>query len=124
MLVYLYFVGLLVSFILCAYFDAKGLAFINFKPRSEIYNSQDRLFFVSIGSFFWPISLIAFVTYFFYSGLVYVFSRVPKKSRIWSCPMIKSAVDYRNGIERCSVMTKSVKIPKCDKHHCNMVEET
>lgn len=67
-------------------------------------------------------SVALFAVALFYRGLIMFFSRKPKELRLWSCPTIKSAVGYRDPIERCAVMAKSVKRPKCGKHHCDMVE--
>lgn len=122
MVLFIYLAGLVVSFILCAFFDAKGLKLLGLKPRSEIYDAEFRTMLGGIGMMMWPVSLTVIVFYAVYSGLVYVFGRESKTPKIWSCPMIKPASGYRDTIERCAVKAKSVKRLKCGKHHCNMEE--
>jgi len=123
MVAFLWLVGVFVSFVALAYFDVKGNAFFNMKPRAEIYDAEFRLMFGGLACAMWPLALGLLIIVLFYRGLIAIFSRQPKKPKVWSCPMIKPSAGYRDPIERCSVKAKSVKPPKCGKHHCEMVEE-
>jgi len=79
--------------------------------------------FGGIAVLMWPVAVARLTVSMLYRGLLYFFSRQPKKSKIWTCPRIKPATSYRDPIEYCKSKTKSITRPKCGKHHCEMVED-
>lgn len=120
MIGFLYIVGVVVSFIVFAYFDVKGNVFFGMKPRVDERDTDIRSMFGGLGCLAWPLSLALIVITLFYRGLIALFSREPKKLQVWTCPMIKPATGYRDPIKYCAVKAKSVKRPKCGVHHCDM----
>ncbi len=126
MALFLYMVIAVVGLIGFVYFDVKGIKYFNFPPRAEAdsIDREMRPVFGTIGVALWPLGIGLLLLIATYRGLLYVFNRVPKEPKLWGCPMIKPATGYRDPIQHCAVMAKSVKRPKCGVHHCNMEEKT
>ena len=124
MIAFVYLVGIVVSFIACAYFDVKGMTLLDLKPREKIRGTtKERLLLGAILVFMWPVSVVTILTMLMYDTLLGFFKRPPQKPKLWGCPKIRPAAGYLDPIERCNVKTKSRNKPKCGVHHCEMVEE-
>ena len=118
MLLFLYLVGIVVSFIALAYFDMGGSAFLGWKAHDTDH--------ATIGLIcvpFWPLALALALTVGSCRTLAGLFTEPPKKIRGWICPAVRPTPGYREPVERCRTRKKSVSRPRCEKHRCAMVEE-
>jgi hypothetical protein len=114
MLLFMYTIGMIVSFVVMTYFDARGNEFFSVTPRTK--SSRDFIdVFVPI--MFWPMLLL-------WASYVVIF-RLFKRREVteWRCPEYVINGSYRGSITRCEERMRSFGKPRCPSHDVPMTQD-